>query len=88
MGGKTIREIIESHISEAGMTKKQFAEKIGRTQGSLNNMLSSPSWPSLEKMASVLGLSVQQLVSEGQPSQGELTIKCPYCGHDLNIRVE
>ena len=86
MEEKSIREIIESHISEAGMTKKQFAEKIGRTQGSLNDMLSSPSWPSLEKMASVLGLSVQQLVSDGQTSQGELTIKCDKCGNIIKVK--
>jgi lambda repressor-like predicted transcriptional regulator len=86
MEEKSIREIIESHISEAGMTKKQFAEKIGRTQGSLNNMLSSPSWPSLEKMAAVLNLSVQQLVSDGQPMQGELSIKCEKCGSIIKIK--
>lgn len=83
---KTIREIIEAHISKAGMTKKQFAEKIGRTQGSLNDMLSSPSWPSLEKMASVLGLTVQQLVSDGMPQQGELTIRCDKCGNIIKVK--
>lgn len=82
----SIRSILEMKIALSGMTKKQFAEKIGRTQGSLNDMLSSPSWPSLEKMASVLGLTVQQLVSDGQPSQGELTIKCDKCGNIIKVK--
>ena len=83
---KTIREIIEQRISQAGMSKRDFAKAIGRTAGSLNDLLSSPSWPSLEKMASVLGISVAELVSEGnQPKHATI---CPHCGHELTIELK
>lgn len=83
---KTIREIIELRINAAGMSKRDFAKAIGRTAGSLNDLLSSPSWPSLEKMASVLGISVAELVSDGdQPNH---TTICPYCGHELTIELK
>jgi ribosome-binding protein aMBF1 (putative translation factor) len=84
---KTIREIIEQRISAAGMSKRDFAKAIGRTAGSLNDLLSSPSWPSLEKMASVLGISVAELVSDGEPHSTH-TATCPHCGHEIEITIE
>ena len=86
-----IRDIIEKRIADAGMTKKAFAEKMGRTSGSINTLITSPSWPTLEKIASVLNISVAELVY-GQPmNNGEpphLAITCPDCGRKINIRVE
>lgn len=88
MEKKPIRDIIERHIAEAGMTKRAFAEAIGRTAGSLNDLLSSPSWPSLEKMASVLGISVAQLVSDADCPHGSRQQVCPHCGRPLTIKIE
>ena len=83
---KTIREIIEQRISAAGISKLDFARAIGRTAGSLNDLLSSPSWPSLEKMASVLGISVSELVSDDDKPRH--TTVCPHCGHELIIELK
>lgn len=85
-GKSKIRDILEMKIVLAGMSKRDFAKAIGRTAGSLNDLLSSPSWPSLEKMASVLGISVAELVSEG--NQPKHTTICPHCGHELTIELK
>lgn len=89
-----IRDIIERRIADAGMTKKAFAEKMGRTSGSLNTLITSPSWPTLEKIASVLGISVSELVRDGQKGQdsGERPnvpeITCPRCGAVIRLKVD
>ena len=88
MNNKTIKEIIEDRIARNGMTKKAFANAIGRTNGSLNDLLNSPSWPSLEKMASVLGISVAELVSGDDETHQSLIRKCPHCGKPINIKIE
>lgn len=85
-GKSKIRDILEMKIVLAGMSKRDFAKAIGRTAGSLNDLLSSPSWPSLEKMASVLGISVSELVSDGD--QPRHTTVCPHCGHELTIELK
>ena len=87
MNNKTIKEIIEDRIARNGMTKKAFANAIGRTNGSLNDLLNSPSWPSLEKMASVLGISVAELVSGDDETQQPANV-CPHCGKPINIKIE
>ena len=89
MDTKPIRDIIEGHIAAAGMTKKAFAEAIGRTAGSLNDLLTSPSWPSLEKMASVLGITVSELVNDSE-CRHEVNSQhiCPHCGKPITIKIE
>lgn len=83
-----IRIIIETRLSELGMSKKDLAEKSGLPQGSLNARLDSPTWPTLKKIANAMGLSVSELVGDAPGHIIEPQQKCPYCGHDLNIKVE
>lgn len=73
------------------MTKKAFADAIGRTAGSLNDLLTSPSWPSLEKMASVLGVSVADLVTDKpfkENANDETVIRCSKCGNEIKVKFE
>lgn len=84
----TIRTIIEKRIAESGKTKREVTELAGINSGNLNKMLDSPSWPTLERIAQALGITVSELVADNPVSHIEPQQKCPYCGHDLNIKVE
>lgn len=86
-GNSKIRDILEMKIALAGLTKKEVAELAGINSGNLNKMLDSPSWPTLERIAQALGITVSELVAD--PSNPvEPLMHCPYCGHELNIKVE
>lgn len=87
-GKSKIRDILEMKIALAGLTKKEVAELAGIYSGNLNKMLESPSWPTLERIAQALGITVSELVADNPASHIEPQQKCPYCGHDLNIKVE
>lgn len=84
----TIRTIIEKRIAESGKTKREVTELAGINSGNLNKMLDSPSWPTLERIAQALGITVSELVADNPSSTIEPQMHCPYCGHDLNIKVE
>jgi len=84
----TIRAIIEKRIAESGKTKREVTELAGINSGNLNKMLDSPSWPTLERIAQALGITVSELVSDNPASIIEPMMRCPYCGHELNIKVE
>ena len=79
-----IRQHIESRIKAAGMTKKEFAEKMGAHAGSLNSLLEAPSWPTLERVAKALGIEVPELFANDEGSK----IICPKCGHHITIKAE
>ena len=83
-----IREIIELKIKEANFTKKEVAERMGIIPNNINAMICNPSWPTLVRLAEALGITVSELVNENPPIQPEPQQKCPYCGHDLSIKVE
>ncbi len=83
-----IKTIIENKIKSAGITKKEAAERMGIIPNNINAMIESPSWPTLQKLSSALGIPVSELVSDNPESIIEPQQKCPYCGHDLNIKVE
>lgn len=82
-----IKAIIENKINASGMSKRAVTELAGINSGNLNKMLDSPSWPTLERIARALGISVSELVREDgspQPMQGV----CPHCGKPITIEVE
>ena len=83
-----IKTIIETKIKDANLTKKEVAERMGIIPNNINAMLANPSWPTLEKLSGALGISVSELVSDAPGHTIEPQQKCPYCGHDLNIKVE
>lgn len=75
---------IESLIKEKGYNMTSFAKKMNTTRQNLYAILKSPSYPTLEKIASTLGVSVSELFE----SPGEGLITCPHCGKKINIKVE
>ena len=48
----------------------------------------NPSLSRLEQIAGAIGITVSELVADNPASHIEPQQKCPYCGHDLNIKVE
>ncbi len=94
----TIQEIIEEKIRRAGLTKKEVSDRASFNSGNMNKMLASPSWPTLERIANALGLTVAQLVTppEEEKSQ-EMIVKrvevpqsvtCPHCGAGIVLEIK
>ena len=86
-----IKELIEKRIEESGLTKKSFAEKMGISPANLNSMIKSPSFPTLEKVATALNMSLSQLFDEEKEDDraisGSIMI-CPHCGERIMYTVK
>lgn len=87
-----IRSIIENKIKEAGITKRELCNRCGiQHANNINTMLAAPSWPTLEKIAAALGMSVAELVTENLDKEIDRSkemmsiITCPYCGKELRL---
>lgn len=100
----TIQEIIEDKIRRAGKTKTSVCADIGINSGNLNRMLSSPSWPTLERIAGALGLSVAALITSPEEEAQRANVQpmqvvehvrevpqrvvCPHCGVAIELEVK
>lgn len=88
-----IRSIIEYKIKAAGITKRELCNRCGiQHANNINTMLAAPSWPTLEKMAAALGMSVAELVTDNSTDERESESKpvfsiitCPYCRRELKL---
>ena len=86
--------IISKVIRQHGFTIEQVAQKLGLQRGSLANMIGgNPTVETLQKIANAIGASrTEFFADEGEKDipiqEKEPQQKCPYCGHDLNIKVE
>lgn len=80
---------IKKRIRESGFTTQQIAEKLNISQQAVSQAINSdPSLSRLEQIASAIGITVSELVSDAPASHIEPQMHCPYCGHNLNIKVE
>ena len=80
---------IKKRIREYGFTTQQIAEKLNISQQAVSQAINgNPSLSRLEQIAEVIGITVSELVADNPASHIEPQQKCPYCGHDLNIKVE
>lgn len=78
---------IKDVIKEKGMTVNSLAEKMGINRVGLSNHINgNPSVEVLERIASALDVPVTELFE--QPRKDALTINCPNCGKEINIKVE
>lgn len=88
----SIREIIESKFKAAGLSKREAAARAGIHSGNLNGMISAPSWPTLERLAAALGVSVPELITDPTTTADEAPAApgavCPHCGHPLEIVIK
>lgn len=85
---------IKELIKEKGFTQKEFADKLGMTTVGLSQILSGkPSYTTLEKIASALGVEIWELLVSkeeiiGKQETKSPTIICPNCGKEITIKVE
>lgn len=69
-----VSQRVQSALSERGMTRFQFAERVGISYGSLASYLSARALPPLDvliKMADVLGVSVGYLCGSDMSGQSD-----------------
>ena len=81
---------IKDIIKEKGYTITSLAEKLGIARESLSRMIVSPSYPTLEKIASALDVPLWQLFaspSEVSKEQDNF-ITCPHCGGKIHFDGE
>ncbi len=79
---------IKEVIKEKGFTITSLADRLGIARESLSRMIVSPSYPTLEKIATALGVPMWQLFASpkevAKETKGET---CPYCGQPIAIRT-
>ena len=83
---------IKEVIKEKGYTQREFAEKLGMsTVGLAQIVAGKPSYTTLEKIADALGVEICELLVSKDEIVGKkdgLSLTCPHCGKDINIKVE
>lgn len=84
---------VKNIAREKGMRIEDIANKMGITKGGLSKALKgNPTIGTLRKVADVLQVPVTDFfrdeIADAPASHIEPQQKCPYCGHDLNIKVE
>ena len=85
---------IKTILKQKGMTQKDLAENLGMSLQQLNNTISGRNTASMavyERIAEKLGVEFWQLFAPDEvlgDMVKPIAQKCPYCGHNLNIKVE
>lgn len=78
---------IKEVIKEKGMTITELADKMGINRVNLSNMVNgNPTVETLNKIASALGCPVTELFE--QPKKDTISLSCPHCGKNINIKVD
>ena len=83
---------IKQILKERNITQKEFAALLGISPVGLYQQIKTPSYPTLEKWATVLNIPMWQLfaspedvaASTQQEGQG-VALVCPYCGKPLHV---
>jgi transcriptional regulator with XRE-family HTH domain len=81
------REKIKILCREKGITQKELSKKLGISDISLNQTLRGkyPQLQTLEKIANALDVPISELFGEKSKPASAV---CPYCGHELSVKIE
>lgn len=85
---------IKTILKQKGMTQKELAERMGMSLQQLNNTISGRNTASMavyERIAKELDVEFWRMFAPDDVLGGmaqPISQKCPYCGHDLNIKIE
>ena len=84
---------IKELLKEKGLTQQELADMVGVSYESMKQTLNAPSvtTSTLEKIATALNVPMWQLFAspeEVQPKKDGLSLTCPHCGKEINIKVE
>jgi transcriptional regulator with XRE-family HTH domain len=78
---------IKEAIKEHGTSINEVAEKMGISRFTLSTHVNgNPSTEILLRIADAIGCPVTELFE--QPKTDGLTLNCPHCGKNINIKVE
>lgn len=78
---------IKELLKEKGVTAKQLAEKLGKSESSVSLTIKNgnPTADTLEKIAVALGCDVSELF---ESTSNNHALTCPKCGAKLKLSVE
>ena len=83
---------VKDILKERGITINELAEKMGLNRVTLSTQINgTANIASYEKIAAALNVPMWQLFAspeEVRPKKDGLSITCPHCGKDINIKVE
>ena len=84
---------IKEVLKENGCTQQMLADKMNVSLSAVKQMVSAESLTTatLEKIATALNVPMWQPFAspeEVQPKTDSLTLSCPHCGKNINIKVE
>ena len=84
---------IKEVLKENGYTQQMLADKMNVSLSAVKQMVSAESLTTatLEKIATALNVSMWQLFAspeEVQSKTDSLTLSCPHCGKNINIKVD
>lgn len=57
-----ITERIEEMMARKGMTKRLVSQRMGKFNQGFNKLITNPKWQTIEEIAAVLEISVQELL--------------------------
>lgn len=78
---------IKEVIKEKGMTITELADKMGINRVNLSNMVNgNPTVETLNKISDALCVPVTELFV--QPKTDTVSLTCPHCGKNINIKAE
>lgn len=81
------RLMIKEAIKRYGTSVNEVADKMGISRVTLSTHINgNPSTEILLRIADAIGCPVTELFE--QPKKDALTLTCPNCGKDINIKVE
>lgn len=78
---------IKELLKEKGVTAKQLAEKLGKSESSVSLTIKNgnPTTDTLEKIAVALGVHVTELFDN---ASSHVSLTCPKCGCKLSVNID
>ena len=77
---------IKKAIKKHGLEAREVAKKMDITPTGLSQHINgNPSVEVLERIANAIGCDISELFE--QPKKDGLSLTCPHCGKDINIKV-
>lgn len=81
------RLMIKEAMKRYGTSVNEIAGKMGISRVTLSTHINgNPSTEVLLRIADAIGCPVTELFE--QPKKDALTLNCPHCGKEINIKVE
>lgn len=80
-----IAKQIKQQAKQHGMTTQMLADKLGITRPVFSSQINgNPTIATLDKIANAIGCNVSDFFRSAENDQ----IICPYCGRELNVKVD